>query len=509
LRGLGDSPNLQPLEAGKDTAVPAHPVSLRDAEAPIPMAPRVTPDRILGGILAKVFDGKTNNPSLIVQTLQTMPFGTMRVIWQTIANVIAKDCTDANGHVDVERLKVWTEFCENTKNFGKVPFCFISLSRFMRLQILAVGKCLLDNRDNARSLLNAASTTVSPHGQSILAAISRERKVPLNPIEAILESLFTPHRQYGFPTCEIDSNINAENHNHPERLIKIYIQMLSNSQFTFPSGYAVQLQPIVDGFITVDLTNGGEGRNDVFEDIASGDPTKIAEQIAEWQQAGIGYDPAKKYELKIPVYNMNDILFAHSVLATNFGNKEINCNDEYGTMLVYAGYGKYDNIYLPTIKVDGPNFLDGMTKLKEEARAQQQLGHHYMRVVTKPSASKSPAGNSTPKDLDDHAENIDIDALLALDLGNMETGKAYPIGDRNMAIDLPRLAVRKMDGTGDGTPPTFQFGTWICGGQFEPEDISQFKVYMTEIKVREATYWERLKLQDSSDTSDCFDSSDF
>jgi hypothetical protein len=31
----------------------------------------------------------------------------------------------------------------------------------------------------------------------------------------------------------------------------------------------------------------------------------------------------------------------------------------------------------------------------------------------------------------DHAENIDIDLLLALDPDNMEIGKAFPIGDRN------------------------------------------------------------------------------
>ncbi|MDR0693384.1 MAG: hypothetical protein LBF49_02310 [Puniceicoccales bacterium] len=50
-----------------------------------------------------------------------------------------------------------------------------------------------------------------------------------------------------------------------------------------------------------------------------------------------------------------------------------------------------------------------------------------------------------------HVENINIDALLALDPNNMEIDKAYAIGNRNWAAwdmlqDIPRLAVRKLEG---------------------------------------------------------------
>jgi hypothetical protein len=106
------------------------------------------------------------------------------------------------------------------------------------------------------------------------------------------------------------------------------------------------------------------------------------------------------------------------------------------------------DIYSSAIKVDGSSFLAGMAELKEQAEAQRQLGHRYMRVST----ISSDGG---------HAENIDIDALRAYDLDHMEPGKreAYRIGDRNygghgVPWDIPRLAVRKVDCT-----PTYEFGT--------------------------------------------------
>jgi hypothetical protein len=256
--------------------------------------------------------------------------------------------------------------------------------------------------------------------------------------------------------------------------------MLSSDQFTFPSGYAVRQQPIVDGFITIDLANGGKGRDIVFEDITGGDPAKIAERIARWQQAGIKYvesaNPAEKYKFEMPIHNMNDVLFVHFFQASNFGNRKMDLC-ECGTMRIYAGKERRIEIFPSTIRVGGSNFLAGIAELKEQAETQRQLGHRYMRVST-----RSSDGN--------HAENIDIDALLALDLDHMEPGKAYPIGDRNcggrnVLCDIRRLAVKKTD----GTPPTHEFGTlWYGsryenGSQFENIHMSIIRVYATEINT--------------------------
>jgi hypothetical protein len=87
--------------------------------------------------------------------------------------------------------------------------------------------------------------------------------------------------------------------------------VLHDDQITLPSGYAVQQQAVDGGFTAVDLENGGEGRNEIFGDIESGDPTKIDARKVEWQQEGIEYvestNPAKQYKLQLPAPNMNDV----------------------------------------------------------------------------------------------------------------------------------------------------------------------------------------------------------
>jgi hypothetical protein len=119
--------------------------------------------------------------------------------------------------------------------------------------------------------------------------MSQSRKPPLKSEEAILASLFAPQRQWSLPTCTIESLINEEIRNHPERLIQIYMQMLNSDQFTLPSGCAFKQQPIVNDSTTIDLRNGGIGKDIVFKDIRSGDPSKIVIRKVIWQLEGIEY----------------------------------------------------------------------------------------------------------------------------------------------------------------------------------------------------------------------------
>ncbi|MDR1173212.1 MAG: hypothetical protein LBK24_00240 [Puniceicoccales bacterium] len=200
-----------------------------------------------------------------------------------------------------------------------------------------------------------------------------------------------------------------------------------------------------------------------------------------WQDEGIKYtesaDEAEKYKLGLPVHNMNDLLFAHLLEASNFGNGKIDSNGSYGTMLIYAGH-RQKKIHRLKIPVNGSNFLDGMAKLKEQAIVRQGIGHRYMRVAT-----ESPE--------DSHAENIDIDALLAFDPNNMETGKTYAIGDRNywdydMSQNIPHLAVRRTNGI------AFEFGE-LCGSRFKKDDTLKFHVYTTDVEKHDAEYWEQFK----------------
>lgn len=255
--------------------------------------------------------------------------------------------------------------------------------------------------------------------------------------------------------------------------------MLSGDQFNFPSGYAVQQQQMMDGFITIDLKNGGMGRNDVFEDITDGDPAKAAEQIEEWKKEGIEYvestNLAEKYKLRLPVHNMNDILFAHLLRVSNFGNSKMSLDSEFCTTLIYAGHMNHWETYTLEIQVDRSNFLAVIEESKRRARAQQQLGYRYMRMFT--VESKTVESNN-----DAHIENLDIDALLDLNPDTMETNRAYPIGDRNWAAqsmlqDIPRLAVRKVD----GTPPAYEFGT-LRGSTFDKTNISKILFFNTKIE---------------------------
>ncbi|MDR2603305.1 MAG: hypothetical protein LBC11_01960 [Puniceicoccales bacterium] len=506
--GPGNSPNPQPFEPGEDTVLP-HFLSLRDVEAPafsgadlfqmlegmeapVPaVAPRAEPRQILKNVIGRALLKETDGGDWegVRIRLKYMTLGEALGIWQTIGNEIAVDCFDTTGNVDVERLRTWMDVFGNAEIFREEPFCFIPHAELTRSQIHGVCECLVLNQNGIRDRLNEANgITVGPHWQSILEATSQGREPLLRPAEAALASLFPPHRQKGTPTCTIHSLINEEIRNHPERLISMYIQMLSKDQITFPSGYAVPLRPIVDGSITVDLKNGGKGRDFIFEDIESGDLVKVDAQKAEWQQGGIKYtesaDPAEKYKLRVPVHNMNDLLFAHIFQASNFGNRKICDFNGFGTTLIYAGHSEYSSkipmvgllngilasIYPLKIQVDESKFLSEITKLKKQAEVQRQLGRHYMHVGT----MSSHGG---------HGENFDIRAILDLDLNTMEPGRAYPIGDRNwaaedMSQDIPRLAVRKVD----GTPPTYEFGTLENGSEFKRDNILWLKVHSTEIK---------------------------
>jgi hypothetical protein len=271
--------------------------------------------------------------------------------------------------------------------------------------------------------------------------------------------------------------------------------MLSGDQFTFPSGYSISLQSIVNGFITVDLKNSEFGRNRIFRDIFSDDPDKVAQQTAEWRLAGIKYDPAKKYELRLPVRNMNDVLHAHFFWASSFGNEKIGIDTEYGTVRVYAGLDGEDRIFPLSTSVTGSDFSPGMAKLKEEAKAQQARGHSCMHVVTEASTKTIDGKDETFS----HAETLDIAALLALDPDNMEIGKAYSIGDRNSAVrnpfpqnpshDIFHLAVKKVDNT-----PTFEFGE-SQGSTFKKVNISSFWVYSVDIEEHDAEFWEQFRPQ--------------
>ncbi|MDR1173475.1 MAG: hypothetical protein LBK24_01625 [Puniceicoccales bacterium] len=293
LHGAESSPSSRPLGIRKDATVPFHPLSLREVEAPVPeVAPRATPQQILEDGIRKAYFGRTDGIddaswAGVSTRLETMSFKEARGVLQPITNVIAVDCFNPDGNIDIGRVRGWIELFENAEIFGTEPCRFIPHAKFACSQICVVLKCLYDNRNDARDKINAAShNPAGLYGQSILDIMFPGVVSPFNPSIAI---------RYG----------------------------------------------------------------------------------------------------------------------------------------------------------------------------------------------KNMESSS-------HAENIDIDALLALDPNNMESGKAYAIGDRNwggydMSRDIPRLAVRKID----ATPPTYEFGT-LRGSTFAEDNTLLFMVYNTSIEKHDAEYWEQF-----------------
>jgi hypothetical protein len=388
---------------------------------------------------------------------------------------VAADCFDANDKVDVERLRTWMEFLKNPETFREEPFCFIPDAELTRFQMHRVCECLVLNRNGARDRLNEVNgIIVSLYGKSILEAmVVGDDKIYLKPAVGVVASLFAPHRQRCTPTCAIDSLTNKEIMDHLDRLIPIYAQVLSEDQFTPPSGMPIKKLPIEDYLITADLENGGQGKDRMFKDIKSDNREKIEAQIATWSEGGMEYCRKKPYKLGVSVYNVNDVFFAHILQESDFGNKEMNGYEDHGVMAIYTGRKESFQIYSSTVAVDESKllneeeFLRVIGELKECAETERKHVNQYMRVATTIGVERIEGGY----DRSAHAENINVSALLAFDPNNMEAGKAYPIGDRNCGA----LAVRRMDGL-DGAPSTYEFGT-VQGSTFENDVILEFKVF--------------------------------
>jgi hypothetical protein len=375
-------------------------------------------------------------------------------------------------------------FLKQDSFFTQSPFCHVPMISHMRSQMREICERLLNDTNSVRSELNKVKD-ISSFG-SIIKVMSMGKIPLLDCSEAILASLFTPHRQSSLPTCSINSIINEEIFNHPERLVQMYAQILSKGKYTFPSGHEVQPRPIEESHVTVDLKHGGWGRNEIFKYIKGRDPAKIATQIARWRKEGILYgqssDSHMNYKLHLPMHNLNDLLFADLVEASNFGRKRTIGTDlsfNFDTASVYAGRSGYFTVYKEWIGVSDTNIQDTISKLQGHARKQGHSGNYYMCVSTHSTGAGGVGGH----DHSWHSENIYIEHLLSLDLENMIRGKSYPIGDRNWEgyageTNIPQLAFRK---TGTIDNPTYEFGI-LRGDDFEKIHLKQIWILKQSIK---------------------------
>jgi hypothetical protein len=102
-----------------------------------------------------------------------------------------------------------------------------------------------DESELKQIINNANGINLGEKGNNILDIMHKISGIErLKPGEVILQSLFSPHRQMDLPTCTICSLINRYLHNHPERLVEMYSQILSGDDFHMPSGYLIRQQSI-------------------------------------------------------------------------------------------------------------------------------------------------------------------------------------------------------------------------------------------------------------------------
>jgi hypothetical protein len=389
---------------------------------------------------------------------------------QRIAAEMASECFGASGKIDLGKAR---ELRDRIKSFTVLPkkFSTIPGASLMLSQVSCVLDNLIDHAQetgNLREIIDRANE-LSPgnHGRQILNIMGDDLKSPVKPGEAILISLFSLHRQKGLSSCATSSIINAELRNHPERIAKILEQILAGSTFNLPSGHPIHQQQIV----------GGNGRYYIPANLATGDNAQrdeifAQENLYDYLAAGIERDSSNPYGLLLPVRNLTDVLFANFFQASEFGNKYLSIKDdlEHGTAFIYYGARDNNSVYSKQgISVAGTDFKAGMERLKRAAEEQKARGMHYMRVATENMAW----------DMWNHTENIDIDALLKLDLDALKIGKPHIIGDRNWIDEKGRpvfLAIVKII-TPASNRPIYSFQSVSSGEPTEKEDVLRFDVY--------------------------------
>jgi hypothetical protein len=238
-------------------------------------------------------------------------------------------------------------------------------------------------------------------------------------------------------------------------MAKMYVQIMTQDWFSMPSGFNVGTGRMENDCIAVNLVGGGCGRDDVF-DSKNFSPT-------EWKKCGIEYDPSKKFGLKICVKNLNDVFFAE-FFQSNFGNASQSWRIDYGTVYTYAGICSRRRA-CPMTSVGELGVRGTFKWLQNKAREFRSGGISYMRISSRERCHYTDQTGNVLVMERLHAENIDVEMLLAVDIDGMSPGEIYPFGDRNWIRDsgtncLPRLAVA-MEHGGSALVPRFGMLTGV------------------------------------------------
>ncbi|MDR0715615.1 MAG: hypothetical protein LBF25_02490 [Puniceicoccales bacterium] len=391
-----------------------------------------------------------------------------RRVWQAMAVPMASFCFDESGKVDLKRVAVLRSALVDQGSFFYQEPC----SNVPGIELICIQAArVLGNGDLFSVLDDASDLEPSAYGRQVLSVMSLEGQPPLKLNVAVLASLLSPHRQAGLPTCTINSIMNADIHNDPAIPARMMIQMLATGLTNTPSGYVLCSPPIKYGYVAVDLSNGLESEAKIIFD---------PNRVDKWAIYGITRDE-ENGNILLPIFDANDLLFAAYFQASLFGNRglESHHGGNFGTMFMRYGI---DKAYLSSTDISNSSrsMEFAIERMQSEARRRRATGENlnYMRIST-----ISPAVG--------HAENIDVDALLKLDLSKLEKGKPYIIGDRNCgATGVPNhLAVVKTSAPGVN-PSMYWFETvYPDGKRFRRENIITIEFYATKVKSQGFRPW--------------------
>jgi hypothetical protein len=384
----------------------------------------------------------------------------MRIYWQLLAEDIAKYCFENDGQISINKVSSLVVLLRDEKIFTNPPYSQILNIDFIFTQILRTLTTILDSpeddsKNELRKILNdAKSFAVVDTGQAALKAVSSTAK-PLTPGEAILQALFFLHRQFGLPTCTIDSYINTLLHNAPEQIAKFCQQILTKGYISFPSGF--HCLPFIvkfinkTGFVLTDLKNG---INDQTVNIFS-----------RSQDEGIIFKAYASFQ--IPAMSLISVIFG-SILQSTFGNFRINNDCTHGTLRIFNGIksSMVNNSYFRTYESKDysvAGIVEGLRASAQELR-QKYPNLHYMRINTSFDGSL-------------HDENVDVDRLLNIDLNQLRPDEFYPFIDHNWidstSGEISMLAIKNST-TG------FEFVT-VGGANVKSVNITQISIYPIEI----------------------------
>lgn len=432
--------------------------------------------------------------------------------WRAVAKATAKGCFDSAGKVDVTKVDEVIRFWEATNDEHSQEFKVVQHLpswQLVRDQTLAVLGALVppkkdenpptgpNNPTALAAVLEAAPACAacSPVGSEILVIMGCD-----NPQEAILASLLTPHRQMALPTCSLDSLVNSETFNHPERLAEVYSHLLTtkaNEPVNVGTrSMTVRSQEIQNssgpkeptlsgadpGYVLVTPNQSDSNRKYIFGlmtvEKQDGTTTVVASARNALAVEGIGIEGDGTYRLRYPIRDLTDLFFAD--LMQNIYEKcdadeaYINVRSDYfgvagnmffneGSKAVNGGSEEIkDGGGAEYFRTEGGKFsYEEFEKLKEQARllCENGLRKCVATVFTQTGASDVSNPPFDPDPPNAHLENLDPDLLSKFD-GSSTISYPYIIGDRNYLNgdgEACYLAITKVNGSEDKGKTLFTF----------------------------------------------------